>query len=80
MPGYWTLTATARPSLVIARCTWPIEAAAMGCGSHSASSASGGWPRSSLTTWAASSGLIGGTLSCKRLRVLLACGFSPSST
>ena len=25
-PGYWTLTATARPSRVMARWTWPIEA------------------------------------------------------
>ena len=29
-PGYWTFTATARPSRVIARCTWPIEAEAIG--------------------------------------------------
>ena len=34
MPGYCTLTATARPSAVMARCTWPIDAAAMGSGSH----------------------------------------------
>ena len=27
-PGYWILTATGRPSSSVARCTWPIEAAA----------------------------------------------------
>ena len=44
MPGYWTFTATARPSRVIARCTWPIDAAAIGSGSHSANARSGGMP------------------------------------
>ena len=29
-PGYWTLTATWRPSCQTARCTWPMEAAAAG--------------------------------------------------
>jgi hypothetical protein len=29
-PGYWILMARSRPSLVWARCTCPIEAAAMG--------------------------------------------------
>ncbi len=29
-PGYWTLTATLRPSCQTARWTWPIEAAAAG--------------------------------------------------
>ena len=37
-PGYCTFTATARPSLVRARCTCPIDAAAIGTGSHSANS------------------------------------------
>ena len=50
MPGYCTLTATARPSWVIARCTCPIEAAAMGSGSQRAKARSGGRPSSSLTT------------------------------
>ena len=35
-PGYWTLTATARSSWVMARWTWPIDADASGTGSHSA--------------------------------------------
>ncbi len=80
MPGYWTLTATARPSCVIARCTCPIEAAAMGSGSQVAKACSGGTPSSSLTTCAASAGLIGGTLSWSRLRVLRAAGDRPSLT
>ena len=46
-PGYCTLTATARSSPVAgstttARCTWPIDAAAIGSGSHSTNSSSGG--------------------------------------
>ena len=45
-PGYCTLTATARPSWVMARCTWPIDAAAIGTGSHSANTSSGGAPSS----------------------------------
>jgi len=80
MPGYCTLTATARPSWVIARCTWPIEAAAIGSGSQVAKARSGGWPSSSVMTCAASSGLIGGTLSCSRLSVRRAAGDRPSST
>ena len=42
IPGYCTFTATARPSCVIARCTWPIDAAAMGSGSQRAKARSGG--------------------------------------
>jgi hypothetical protein len=80
MPGYCTLTATARPSRVIARCTWPIEAAAIGSGSQVAKARSGGWPSSSVMTCAASSGLIGGTLSCSRLSVRRAAGDRPSAT
>ncbi len=44
-PGYCTLTATAWPSWVMARCTWPIEAAAIGTGSHSANTAVGLGPQ-----------------------------------
>ena len=40
-PGYCTFTATARPSRVMARCTWPIDAAAIGTGSHSANTSVG---------------------------------------
>ena len=34
-PGYWILTATSRPSCHLARCTWPIDAAAAGMSSNS---------------------------------------------
>src|SRR5690242_6804134 len=77
MPGYWTLTATARPSSVTARCTWPIEAAAIGRGSQRANARSGGAPSSSSTTAAASCGLIGGTLSWRRARVWRTAGDRP---
>ena len=45
-PGYWTFTATARSSRRwgshhSARWTWPIDAAAIGSGSHSTNSSSG---------------------------------------
>ena len=34
-PGYWILTATSRPSRHVARCTWPMLAAAAGWSSKS---------------------------------------------
>ena len=77
MPGYCTFTATARPSPVIARCTCPIEAAAMGWGSQVANARSGGRPSSSVMTCAASAGLIGRALSCRRLSVRRAAGDRP---
>ena len=80
MPGYCTLTATACPSAVMARCTWPIDAAAMGSGSHSLKMLSGVAPSSASMTPAASSGDIGGTLSCRRPRTRRAGGAMPSST
>ena len=67
-PGYCTFTATARPSWVMARCTCPIDAAAIGFGSHSANTTSGASPSSSRTTWAASSALIGGALAWSSAR------------
>ena len=39
-PGYWIFTATARPSGSVARCTWPIEAAAAASWSKSSNSSS----------------------------------------
>jgi hypothetical protein len=59
-PGYCTFTTTSRPSCVRAACTWPIDAAASGSGSNDANARSGGSPRSSVTTCAASSYAIGG--------------------
>ena len=46
MPGRSTLTATSRPSVVTAKCTWAIEAAATGVSSKLVNSASIGWPSS----------------------------------
>ena len=40
-PGYCTFTATSRPPRVTARCTCPIDAAAIGTGSHSREDALG---------------------------------------
>ena len=49
MPGRSTLTATSRPSVVTAKCTWAIEAAATGVSSKLVNSASIGWPSSAST-------------------------------
>ena len=54
MPGYWTLTATSAPSLVVARYTWPIDAAAAASGSSSASTRDGAWPHSWRITFSMS--------------------------
>jgi hypothetical protein len=78
-PGYCTLTATARPSWVIARCTWPIDADAIGTGSHSAKTSSGGAPSSCLDDPAASSGLIGGASDCSWARASRTCSGRPWS-
>ena len=51
MPGYWTLTATATPSRVVARCTCPIEAAAIASGSMSARTADTGSPHSAAISF-----------------------------
>src|SRR6266566_513966 len=49
-PGYWTLTATSRPSLSVPRYTWPIDAAAIGSSSKASKSSSIGSSRSSSIT------------------------------
>ena len=61
-PGYCTFTATGRPSVVTARCTWPIDAAASGSSSHSANSSPMDRPRASSTVARANSDAIGGAL------------------
>ena len=50
-PGYWTLTATGRPSRVTARWTCPIEAAANASSSNSANTADGFSPSSSRSSF-----------------------------
>src|SRR5207253_1110937 len=59
-PGYCTVTATAWCSRVMARCTWPMDAAAIGTGSHSSNRRSGGCPSSASITSAARAPLMGG--------------------
>ena len=49
-PGYWTLTATSRPSCSRARYTCPIDAAATGSSSNSAKTSLIGSPSSSSIT------------------------------
>ena len=49
-PGYWTLTATSRPSCSRARYTCPIEAAAIGSSSNSANTSFSGSSSSSSIT------------------------------
>ena len=57
MPGRSTLTATSSPSVVTAKCTWAIEAAATGFSSNALNTCSTGWPRSaSIVARAAATG------------------------
>ena len=83
-PGYCTLTATATSSPVLgstatARCTWPIDAAAIGSGSHSTNTFSGGRPSSASTTSAARSADIGGASACSEASAWRTGSGSPSS-
>ena len=83
-PGYWTFTATARScsstgSHQSARWTWPIEAAAIGVGSHSTNSFSGAAPSSCSTIDAASSPLMGGAWAWSWLKARRSGSGSPSS-
>ena len=50
MPGYCTLVTTCWPSGRTARWTWPIDALAIGSGSHSANTPSTGAPYCSSMT------------------------------
>ena len=58
-PGNCTFTATSRPSVVTARCTWPMLADATGRSSQTWNTRSGSSPSSSRTTSAARLGAIG---------------------
>ncbi len=49
-PGYCTLTATSRPSCHTARCTWPMEAAAVGLSSNDWNSSCQSSPSRSFST------------------------------
>ena len=63
MPGYWILTATRLPSVVVARCTWPIEAAANASSSNSVKRLATGSPSSSLSSFSTLLNGSGGTSS-----------------
>ena len=78
-PGYCTFTATAWPSWVMARWTWPMDAAAIGTGSHSAKIRSGSSPSSARIMPAASSGLIGGASDCRSASAARTCSGRPWS-
>ena len=78
-PGYCTLTATARPSRVIARWTWPMDADASGAGSHSRKMSSGWAPSSRSMTPAASSADMGGASCCRPARASRAWSGRPTS-
>ena len=67
MPGRWILTTTSSPLCRVAKCTWAIEAEAIGVSSNFANSSAGSAPSSSMNSLCTSSGSAGGTES-SRLR------------
>ena len=71
IPGYWTLTATSRPSFVVARWTWPIEAAANASGSNSAKAWLTGISSSSFMSFSIALNGSGGTSSRRDASVAL---------
>src|SRR5216684_1265742 len=79
MPGRSTLTATSRPSVVTAKCTWAIEAAATGTSSKLANNAVTGWPSSASMVRRASRPEKGGRWSCRRARSAATVSLSTSA-
>ncbi len=69
MSGYWTFTATSRPSCSRARCTCASEADASGLGSKLENTASSGFASSLSTTPRITSKARGGTRSWARCKV-----------
>ena len=78
-PGNCTFTATSRRSLVSARWTWPMLAAATGRSSQRRKICSGGAPSSASTTEAASVGAIGAALACRAASACWASSGNPSA-
>ena len=68
-PGYWILTATSVPSDHVARCTWPIDAAAAGTSSNVGSCSRQAGPSSASSTRCTTPGGIGGAASWSLVRV-----------
>ena len=77
-PGYWIFTATSSPSTVVARWTWPMEAAANARSSKSENTRSSGPPNSRRMSFSRSANATGGTLS--RSAASLRCSSSRSSS
>ena len=77
-PGYWTLTTTSSPSIVVARCTWPIDAAANARSSKSENTRVSGPPNSSRNSRSSFENGTGGTSS--RSSASFACSASRSSS
>ena len=67
-PGYWTLTATSRPSPHTARCTWPMLAEAAGVSSNSRNRSRHPRPNCSASTRWVRAADIGGAAVCSRVR------------
>ena len=69
-PGYWILTATSVPSCHVARCTWPMDAAAAGTSSNDRRTARASRRRApASSTRCTTPGGIGGAASCSLVRV-----------
>ena len=64
MSGYCSLAASARPSCATARCTWPSEADAAGCGSKLLKRAAQSGPSSAIMRRRTNAGPIGGACDC----------------
>ena len=77
-PGYWIFTTTSSPSRVVARWTWPIEAAANARSSKSRNTCCSGPPNSLRISFSRSANGTGGTSS--RSAASLRCSSSCSSS
>ena len=64
MSGYCTFTATTSPSFVTARCTWPSEAEAAGCGSKLSKRVAQSGPSSAIMRRRTNAGPMGGACDC----------------
>ncbi len=80
IPGYWTLTATSRPSGRVARCTWPIDADAIGVSSKSAKMRASFSPRSCSITLRIGLNDTGLASCCRLARISWNCGRISSGT
>ncbi len=68
-PGYWIFTATSRPSRQVARCTCPIEAAAIAVSSKEVNRLRQRGPSSAAMTSLTLAGGRAGALSCNLVSI-----------